>query len=128
MALFVIVQSVTINPESWPSIFGEALEDLNLLWKPMEEAWTTPDFPRGSPVFPHVDARTLRIQTWSTVSALGTLQPQRSWKLENDGSRQPNCGGTEFTPHATKTKVEIKSIYHWMIAKWQSGPHFAFPD
>ena len=60
MALFVIVQSVTINSESWPSISGEALEDLDLLWESMEEAWTTPDFPRGSPVFPHMDARTLR--------------------------------------------------------------------
>ena len=88
MALFVIVQSVTINSESWPSILGEALEDLNLLWKPMEEAWTTPDFPRGSPVFPHMDAWTLRIQTWSTVSAL--LSSHRgvgSWRMMGPASQ-----------------------------------------
>ena len=77
MALFVIVQSVPINSESWPSILGEALEDLDLLWKSMEECLNYPGFPQRFPSISPYGRADAPLS--NMVNSLGpTFQPQGS--------------------------------------------------
>ena len=69
--------------------------------------------PQISPDFPIWTRQRSAFKERSTVSTL-IFSHRAVRKLENDGPegyRHPDCGGTEFTPHATRTKLEVQSIY-----------------
>lgn len=112
-----------IDLESQPSVLGESLRRIESALETHGGRCDCPGFPQSSPYFPMWTRQRSAFEKCSTVSTL-IFSHRAVWKLENDGLegfRHPNCGGTEFTPHATQTKLETKSIYCTIVGHtWHS--------